>query len=104
MTSQGALLRSSEPMNGAGKRCYEDEKFFRKILNVSVPATTRGLIYDLRNAADIPYYKSRGGGTETEDSYSNWRVKFASIDKPKLFHESLQKHVQGKEVLNHDSK
>ena len=49
---QGLLWRSGGPLNAAGKRSYDDEKYFRKILSACTPAAIRGVIYDLRGQAE----------------------------------------------------
>lgn len=49
---QGCLLRAGQPLSAGGKRCYEDEKYFRKILSCCEPPASRGVIWDLRSQAD----------------------------------------------------
>jgi hypothetical protein len=77
---QGCLLRCAQPLNVGGKRSYEDEKYFRKILQSSTPHAKRGTIYDLRAATEakvLPYNgynKIEVNGKGAEKSGSNYVI------------------------------
>jgi hypothetical protein len=47
-------------MSAGNKRCYEDEKYFRKMLSCSEPVATMGVIWDLRSHADAKVGLPRG--------------------------------------------
>lgn len=72
------LLRSSQPLlNNNSRRCRSDEK----ILNTVLGPSKKGYIVDTRSANYTNQCKAKGGGTEPEGYYNQWRRVHKSLDK-----------------------
>ena len=72
------LMRSSQPLlNNNNRRCRSDEK----ILNVSLGLNKKGYIIDTRSLNYMNHCKSKGGGTEPEGHYPQWRKSHKNLDK-----------------------
>ncbi|KAK4879296.1 hypothetical protein RN001_007442 [Aquatica leii] len=72
------LLRSSQPLlNNSNKRSRSDEK----ILNAVLGTTTKGYIIDTRSSNYANQCKAKGGGTEPDCNYPQWRRIHKSLDK-----------------------
>ncbi|XP_026323866.1 myotubularin-related protein 9 [Hyposmocoma kahamanoa] len=71
------LLRAGQPLYGPKhRRCRADEA----ILNAVVGVGMKGVIYDLRSSGLISQYQSKGGGTESNANYSQWKIYNRSLD------------------------
>ncbi|KAF5270485.1 hypothetical protein FQA39_LY08363 [Lamprigera yunnana] len=72
------LLRSSQPLlNNNNKRSRSDEK----ILNAVLGTTTKGYIIDTRSSSLANQCKAKGGGTEPDCNYPQWRRIHKGLDK-----------------------
>lgn len=72
------LLRSSQPMvSNNNKRCREDEK----ILNTILGPCRKGYIIDTRSTSHVSHCKGKGGGTEPDGHYTQWKKVFRNLDK-----------------------
>ncbi|XP_023310746.1 myotubularin-related protein 9 [Anoplophora glabripennis] len=72
------LLRSSQPLlNNCNRRCAADEK----ILNAILGPFQKGYIIDTRSSTYINSCKGKGGGTEPEGYYTNWKKVYKPLDK-----------------------
>ncbi|KAB0798251.1 hypothetical protein PPYR_09244 [Photinus pyralis] len=72
------LLRSSQPLVGANnKRSRSDEK----IVNAVLGTTNKGYIIDTRSASTASQCKTKGGGTEPDGNYPQWRRIHKNLDK-----------------------
>lgn len=84
------LLRSSQPMlNTANRRCKADEK----ILNAVLGPYRKGYIIDMRSSTYISHCKSKGGGTEPESHYNQWKKVFRPLDKISKCDGSVLEHL-----------
>jgi len=89
--TRAPLLLASQPLTGKGdKRCYEDERMFRSVLQASPEPDKNGYIIDLRSQAE-----AKGAGTELIDHYFSWKLVFADLAKEQSYEESLSKMVEG---------
>ncbi|XP_063634102.1 myotubularin-related protein 9 [Cydia splendana] len=71
------LLRAGQPLYGPKhRRCRPDEA----ILNTVVGPGMKGIIYDLRSNSAISQQQSKGGGTESNSNYSQWKIYNRSMD------------------------
>ncbi|XP_028164559.1 myotubularin-related protein 9 [Ostrinia nubilalis] len=71
------LIRAGQPLYGPKhRRCRPDEA----ILNTVVAIGTKGVIYDLRSSNSISQQQSKGGGTESNSNYSQWKIYNRSMD------------------------
>ncbi|XP_074104734.1 myotubularin-related protein 9 [Cotesia typhae] len=85
------LFRSGQPLCGAtGKRCKEDER----LLNVVLGAGRRGYIIDTRSSNQAQSARARGGGTEIDSAYPQWRKVFKSVPRLSDLAESLSKLIE----------
>ncbi|XP_015603918.1 myotubularin-related protein 9 [Cephus cinctus] len=85
------LLRSSQPMSGAtGRRCKEDER----LLNAVLGPGRRGYIVDTRSAGQAQSAKARGGGTEIDAAYPQWRKVHKAVPRPSDLADSLYKLIE----------
>ncbi|XP_032665262.1 myotubularin-related protein 9 isoform X1 [Odontomachus brunneus] len=85
------LLRSSQPLCGAtGKRCKEDER----LLNAVLGPGRRGYIVDTRSVNQTISAKARGGGTEMDTAYPQWRKVHKSIPRPHDLADSFFKLIE----------
>lgn len=75
------ILRCSEPLSGRHGRKYDDEMYFRSILD-SIAGAKEGVIIDTRSQNDAMAHKSKGGGMEIADYYFNWKRVFADMVLP----------------------
>ncbi|XP_056649054.1 myotubularin-related protein 9 [Diorhabda sublineata] len=84
------LLRSSQPMlNNSNRRCKADER----ILNSILGPYKKGYIIDLRSTAYINYCKGKGGGTEPDGYYNQWKKVFRPMDKISKCDGSVLEHL-----------
>ncbi|KAK0182813.1 hypothetical protein PV327_000910 [Microctonus hyperodae] len=84
------LFRSGQPMCGAtGRRCKEDER----LLNIVLGAGRRGYIIDTRSGNQAQSARARGGGTEIDSAYPQWRKVFKSVPRLGELSESLCKLI-----------
>ncbi|XP_043271665.1 myotubularin-related protein 9 [Venturia canescens] len=82
------LFRSSQPLCGAtGKRCREDER----LLNAVLGAGRRGYIIDTRSANQAQSARARGGGTEIDAAYPQWRKVYKNVPRLSELADSLYK-------------
>ncbi|KAG7205796.1 hypothetical protein KM043_007741 [Ampulex compressa] len=85
------LLRSSQPMCGAtGKRCKEDER----LLNAVLGPGRRGYIVDTRSISQAQSSRARGGGTEMDAAYPQWRKVHKAIPRPSDLADSFFKLIE----------
>ncbi|XP_049887140.1 myotubularin-related protein 9 [Pectinophora gossypiella] len=71
------LLRAGQPLYGPKhRRCRADEA----LLNAVVSVGMKGVIYDLRGSSAISQHQNKGGGTESNSNYSQWRIYNRSMD------------------------
>jgi len=85
------LMRSSQPLTGSnGRRCKEDEK----IINTVLKPGQRGYIVDARSTQTVQQSKSKGGGSESEYSYPQWKKIYQNIHRFTLQQESYVKFVE----------
>ncbi|KAI5642287.1 myotubularin-like phosphatase domain-containing protein [Phthorimaea operculella] len=71
------LMRAGQPLYGPKhRRCRADEV----LLNAVVGVGMKGVIYDLRSTSAISQQQNKGGGTETNANYSQWRIFNRSMD------------------------
>ncbi|GBP41632.1 Myotubularin-related protein 9 [Eumeta japonica] len=71
------LMRAGQPLYGPKhRRCRQDEK----ILNAVVSVGMKGVIYDLRSSNSITQQQNKGGGTESNSNYSQWKIYNRSMD------------------------
>lgn len=85
-STRAPLFVAGQPLVGShGNRCYEDERFFRTILDACADPSRdrRGLIIDLRTASETSAQKGKGGGVEDEKHYFDWQVVNARVGKIK---------------------
>lgn len=86
-----SLLRSSQPLVGpTSKRCKEDER----LLNAALDGGKRGVIVDLRSVQAVKVDVSRGGGTETDAHYSQWKRMHTPIEPTNILRNSLVKLLE----------
>ncbi|KAK9888510.1 hypothetical protein WA026_000761 [Henosepilachna vigintioctopunctata] len=72
------LLRSSQPMlNNSNRRSRADEK----ILNAVLGQSKKGYIIDTRSTNYANNCKAKGGGTEPESHYTQWKRVHKGMDK-----------------------
>lgn len=72
------LLRSSQPLlNNSNRRSRSDEK----ILNSILGPNTKGYIIDTRSTSHANQCKAKGGGTEPDGNYTQWRRIHKGLDK-----------------------
>ncbi|XP_015120258.1 myotubularin-related protein 9 [Diachasma alloeum] len=85
------LFRGGQPMCGAtGKRCREDEK----LLNIVLGAGRRGYIVDTRSTNQAQAARARGGGTEIDSAYPQWRKVYKGVPRLGELAESLGKLIE----------
>ncbi|KAL4705246.1 hypothetical protein ACJJTC_010265 [Scirpophaga incertulas] len=76
-TNGAVLVRAGQPLYGPKhRRCRPDEA----ILNTVVAVGTKGVIYDLRSSNSISQQQNKGGGTESNSNYSQWKIYNRSMD------------------------
>ncbi|XP_012264110.2 myotubularin-related protein 9 [Athalia rosae] len=84
------LMRSSQPMSGTiGKRCKEDER----LLNAVLGPGRRGYIVDTRSVTQAQAARNRGGGTESETAYPQWRKVHKPVPRSADLAESFCKLI-----------
>lgn len=72
------LFRSGQPLCGpTGKRCKEDERLLNSVLG----AGRRGYIIDTRSTNQAQAARTKGGGTEIDSAYAQWRKVYKSIPR-----------------------
>ncbi|CAK9817987.1 Myotubularin-related protein 9 [Anthophora quadrimaculata] len=85
------LLRSSQPMCGtSGKRCKEDER----LLNAVLGPGRRGYIIDTRSVSQAQSARAKGGGTEMDAAYPQWRKVHKAIPRPHDLADSFFKLIE----------
>ncbi|XP_011303506.1 myotubularin-related protein 9 [Fopius arisanus] len=85
------LFRSGQPLCGAnGKRCREDEK----LLNIVLGAGRRGYVVDTRSTNQAQSARAKGGGTEIDSAYPQWRKVYKSVPRLGELSESLGKLLE----------
>ncbi|KAG8036788.1 hypothetical protein G9C98_004110 [Cotesia typhae] len=77
-------------LNRDYKRCKEDER----LLNVVLGAGRRGYIIDTRSSNQAQSARARGGGTEIDSAYPQWRKVFKSVPRLSDLAESLSKLIE----------
>lgn len=91
------LLRSSQPMCGAtGKRCKEDER----LLNAVLGPGRRGYIIDTRSVTQAQSARAKGGGTEMDAAYPQWRKIHIAVPRPHDLADSLFKLIEACNDVN----
>lgn len=86
--NQALLLRCGQPLCGPrNHRCSEDEA----LVNATLSRIRRGYIMETRSPGAIQQHRSRGGGTEVEAHYPQWRRMHSSLDNLESLHESYDK-------------
>lgn len=93
------LMRSSQPLlNSNNRRSRSDEK----ILNAILGPSKKGYIIDTRSPNYTSQCKAKGGGTEPEGHYPQWRRIHKGLDKISncsgALLESLTKLIEGMSV------
>lgn len=93
------LLRSSQPLlNNNNRRSRSDEK----LLNVILGANKKGYIIDTRTPNYTGQCKAKGGGTEPDGHYTQWRRIHKGLDKISNCNghllDSLTKLLDGKTI------
>nr|CAI5868685.1 unnamed protein product [Callosobruchus analis] len=84
------LLRSSQPLlNGSNRRCKADEK----ILNSVLGPYKKGYIIDMRSSTYVNNCKSKGGGSEPDGHYNQWKKVFKPLDKISKCDGSVLEHL-----------
>ncbi|XP_026481197.1 myotubularin-related protein 9-like [Ctenocephalides felis] len=72
------LLRSSQPLVGSNlRRCRQDELILNSILFFD----KRGYIIDTRSTNLLSHCKSKGGGSEPDQHYTQWKKLHRPLDK-----------------------
>lgn len=85
------LLRSSQPMCGTtGKRCREDER----LLNAVLGPGRRGYIVDTRSGSQAQSSRAKGGGTEMDAAYPQWRKVHKAVPRPHDLADSFFKLIE----------
>ncbi|XP_043503678.1 myotubularin-related protein 9 isoform X2 [Polistes fuscatus] len=85
------LLRSGQPMCGAtGKRCKEDER----LLNAVLRPGRRGYIVDTRSVTQAQSSRAKGGGTEMDAAYPQWRKVHKVVPRPHDLADSFFKLIE----------
>ena len=99
-TNGRVLLRSSQPLVGPNnKRCKEDERLVNAFLGVNF----RAYIIDLRQQQSIAQSRTKGGGSELDCNYPQWRKIYHGIVKYSLQQESLVRMVDACQDLSANS-
>ncbi|XP_038630276.1 myotubularin-related protein 1b isoform X2 [Scyliorhinus canicula] len=89
--SQATITRCSQPMVGPNdKRCKEDEKYLQTIMDANAQSH-KLIIFDARQSSVADANKAKGGGYESETSYSNAELLFLEIHNIHVMRESLRK-------------
>lgn len=89
--SFATITRCSQPLVGvAGKRSTEDETYITSIMEANVQSHKLSIM-DARPNANAIANKAKGGGYESEDSYSNVELIFLDIPNIHVMRESLRK-------------
>lgn len=72
------LLRSGQPLLcSSNKRCRSDEKLLNSVLG----PYKKGYVIDTRSAGYANQCKSKGGGTEPDGHYNQWKRLNKGLDK-----------------------
>ena len=89
-TNGRVLIRCSQPLvSNNNKRCKEDEKLVNGFLGKNV----RGYIIDLRQQQSVNQSRLKGGGTELDCNYPQWKKIYHPITKYSLQQEYLVRFV-----------
>lgn len=84
------LLRSSQPLlNNTNRRCRADEK----MLNAVLGPFKKGYIIDMRSITYINNCKSKGGGTEPDTHYTQWKKVCRPLDKISKCDGAVMEHL-----------
>lgn len=76
-TNGAVLMRAGQPLYGPKhRRCRQDEKILNSVLGDGM----KGIIYDLRSSNAIAQQQNKGGGTESNANYSQWKIYNRSMD------------------------
>jgi len=102
-STKASLMVAGQPLAGDKKRCYEDERMFRSILQCSSDAK-EGYIIDLRSASDAQSAKGKGGGPELITNYFGWKLVFADLANETKMQQSLVKFIAACQSTDSDSK
>ncbi|GMT35764.1 hypothetical protein PFISCL1PPCAC_27061, partial [Pristionchus fissidentatus] len=90
-STKSCIMRCGQPLIGpANRRCKEDET----ILNSLLAPHSRGIIIDTRNKNVGSAAKSKGGGVESQQCYSQWRYVFCGTPRIREMHDGLTKIVE----------
>uniref|UniRef100_A0A8D8TF55 Myotubularin-related protein 9 n=1 Tax=Cacopsylla melanoneura TaxID=428564 RepID=A0A8D8TF55_9HEMI len=85
------LVRSSQPLPGPNaKRSKADEK----LLNGYLKSGKKGTIIDTRTQTLAQSAKNKGGGTELEQFYPQWKRVHKPVDKHTVLLDSLAKFIE----------
>ncbi|XP_073946601.1 myotubularin-related protein 9 [Choristoneura fumiferana] len=91
------LMRAGQPLYGPKhRRCRPDET----ILNSVVGPGMKGIIYDLRSTNAISQQQNKGGGTETNANYSQWKIYNRSMDDVDNQQQLLESYSKLMEACN----
>lgn len=71
-------MRSGQPLvSGANRRSRADEKILNSVLGVG----KKGYIVDTRTSGYVGQCRGKGGGTEPEGHYTQWKKVHKGLDK-----------------------
>lgn len=71
------LLRSSQPLIINNRRCRADEKILNHFLGIN----KKGYLIETRSPNMVAACKAKGGGTEPDEHYPQWRRIYKNLDR-----------------------
>ncbi|CAB3397704.1 unnamed protein product [Caenorhabditis bovis] len=87
--TKSPLIRCGQPLIGpTNRRCREDETILNSLLTVN-----RGFIIDTRTKTAATSAKAKGGGSEPQGNYRQWKYLHCPIPKMRDIHDALTKIV-----------
>ena len=90
--SQAAIVRCAQPLVGvSGRKSSSDEKYLQMIMDANAGCPHKIYIMDARPQVNAIANKARGGGYETEETYTNCEVHFLDIPSIHVVRESFRK-------------
>ncbi|KAF7662727.1 hypothetical protein LDENG_00228170 [Lucifuga dentata] len=84
------IMRSSQPLTGANRRCKEDEL----LLQAVIEGSNRAYIIDTRSSQQAQQARMTGGGFESKSCYNRWKRLHRQMERGKALQESLIKLVE----------